>query len=366
MSAPTPRTPLRIVVTGATGNVGTAVLRALAADHPEHQVAGVVRRTPPSTSPYDTVTWHELDLAGPRAAEQLAPVVAGADAVVHLAWGFQPSRDPDYLRRTALGGTQAVIRAVHQGGVPHLVHMSSVGAYSPAVDRARVDETYPVNGVPTSPYSQHKAAAERMLDVLEARTGPAPVVSRLRPGFVLQRDAASGLLRYGLPGYLPAGALHLLKVLPVDRALRIPVVHADDVAAAVLAVLRNRAPGAFNLAAEPPLTRDDVAAAFGARSVHVPAAVLRGVVSATWRAHVQALDPGWIDLAFSVPQLDTARARNVLGWSPAVDARRALGETLAGALAGASTASPPLRPRRVGDLLGRLGRSGPVGDRHLT
>jgi len=255
---------------------------------------------------------------------------------------------------------------VERAEVPHLVHMSSVGAYCPAVDRSRVDESYPVDGVPTSPYSQHKAAAERMLDALEARSGGRPTVTRLRPGFVLQRDAASGLMRYGLPGYLPAAALRLLKVLPVDRHLLIPVVHADDVADAILRALRTPVGGAFNLAAEPPLDRDAIAAVFGAHPVHVPAKVLSILVGLTWRARVQALEPGWVDLGFSVPQLNTTRARHVLGWQPRVDAHAALAETLAGALAGASTPSPPLRPRTTGDLLRRLTRFGPVGDRHHT
>lgn len=358
--------PLRLLVTGASGNIGTALLRALAADHPDHVVTGVVRRRPPADPPYDRVTWHELDLAGPGAAEELAPLMDGVQAVVHLAWGFQPTRDVDYLKRTALGGTQAVIRAIEVAGVPHLVHMSSVGAYSPATDRSRVTESYPVQGVPTSPYSQHKAAAERMLDALVARAGDRLTVTRLRPGFVLQRDAAAALLRYGLPGYVPAAALRLLKVLPVDRRLLFPVVHADDVADAVIRSVRTTAGGAFNLAAEPPLDRDAVAAVFGAHPVHVPAKVLSTIVGATWRARLQALEPGWVDLGFSVPQLDTTRAREVLGWSPRVGSRAALAETLAGALGGSSTPSPPLRPRTAGDLLRRLRRSGPVGDRHLT
>lgn len=363
--APAEPAPLTLLVTGASGNIGTALLRALAADHPQHQVVGVTRRRPPRAAPYDRVTWHEIDLADPGAAEALAQHASGVDAVVHLAWGFQPTRDVDYLRRTALGGTRAVIRAVEAAGVPHLVHMSSVGAYSPAVDTGRVGEDYPTDGVPTSPYSRHKAAAERLLDDFEARH-PATMLTRLRPGFVLQRDAASGLMRYGLPGYLPAAVLRMVKVLPVDRRLLIPVVHADDVASAIVAALHNSVGGAFNLAGEPPLSRDDIAAAFGARPVHVPASVLSTLVGLTWRARLQALEPGWIDLAFSVPQLDTTRARELLGWRAQVGAHDALRQTLTGAVTGAATTSPPLRPRTARDLLRRLVRSGPVGDRHRT
>ena len=57
-----------------------------------------------------------------------------ADAVVHLAWGFQPSHRPDLLRELGVGGTERVAAAVAAVGVPHLVHMSSVGAYSPKTD----------------------------------------------------------------------------------------------------------------------------------------------------------------------------------------------------------------------------------------
>lgn len=363
--APAQREPLTLLVTGASGNVGTALLRALAAEHPRHQVVGVTRRRPPQAAPYDRVTWHQVDLADPGATAALTRHASGVDAVVHLAWGFQPTRDVDYLRRTALGGTRAVISAVERAGVPHLLDMSSVGAYSPAVDTRRVDERYPTEGVPSSPYSMHKAAAERLLDDFEARC-PTTVLTRMRPGLVLQRDAASGLMRYGLPGYLPAAMLRWVKVLPVDRRLLIPVVHADDVASAIVAAMHNPVGGAFNLVGEPPLSRDDIAAVFGARPVHVPASVLRTLVGLTWRARLQALEPGWIDLAFSVPQLDPTRARELLGWRAQVDARDALRETLAGALAGAATSSPPLRPRTARDQLRRLIRSGPVGNRHRS
>jgi len=144
------------------------------------------------------------------------------------------------------------------------------------------------------------------------------------------------------------------------------VIHADDVAEAIVRAMRHRIEGAFNLAAEPPLTRDDVAAALGARPVQVPARVLSALVGLTWRARLQALEPGWVDLAFSVPQLDTTRARQLLGWAPTVDARTALGDFIAAAREGTHTVSPPLRPRTARDLLRRLLRFGPVGDRHLT
>lgn len=359
---------MRIVITGASGNLGTAVLRRLSASPADggtgHELIGVVRRPPPVVAPYAGIRWHRIDLSAADATEQLVPVLAGADAVVHLAWGFQPSRDVDYLARLGVGGSAAVLSAATTAGVAHLVHMSSVGAYRAAPGQPRVTESWPHDGMPTSPYSTHKAAAEAHLDQFEA--GPSAgtlTITRLRPGIVVQRAAGSALLRYGVPGYLPARAVGWLPVLPMDRRLRMPLIHADDVADAVARVLDRRAGGAFNLAGEPAINRGDIAAALGARAVQVPAGLLRSAVDLSWRAHLQQLDPGWVDLAFGVPLLDTTRARRELGWSPAVDTRAALAEVVAGMRETASTPSPVLRRRTVLDDVRTRLRDGSVGRR---
>ncbi len=357
---------MRIAITGASGNIGTALLRRLATPGSGHEVVGVARRIPDGGVPYREVSWHSLDLTEPDAVAKLEVAFTEVDAVVHLAWGFQPSHDIDYLHRLGVGGTAAVLRAAHAARVGHLVHMSSVGAYSRAPNQ-RVDESAARNGIESLAYSRHKAAAERLLDDYEA-TGGAPklAISRLRPGFVVQPDAASALLRYGLPGYLPARALSLLPLLPLDRALAVPIVHSDDLADAIVRVIERRAEGAFNVAGEPPVTGDDIALMLRARPVQVPAKALSLLVGAAWHARLQPLDRGWIDLAYSVPLLDTTRARAELDWAPAVDGRRALAMTIEAMKHRNSTAgSPVLRTRTPLDQLRKLITSGPLGNRRL-
>jgi UDP-glucose 4-epimerase len=356
---------VRIVITGASGNVGTALLRRLLREPGRHELTGICRRPPAIGEPYDGAVWTALDVGDPAAP--LREAVRGADAVVHLAWGFQPSRDVGYLDRTGVRGTQAVLDAVHAEGVPHLVHMSSVGAYSPGPDPlGRVDEGWPTQGIASHSYSREKVAAERLLDEHEHRHPDGPAIARIRPGLIVQRDAGSALLRYGLPPYLPSALLRHVPLLPLDRDLVVPIVHTSDVADAVARVLERRATGAFNLAADPPVTRDVIADVLGARALHVPRAVVRAAVALSWRARLQPLDPGWIDLAFAVPLLDTARARRELDWTPAVDARAALAEVVGGMADGAATASPALRPRTVtAELLTAL-RRGPAATRHRT
>ena len=211
---------MRIVITGASGNVGTALLHRLIETDHGHELVGVVRRPPKPVGVYQDVRWHELELAEPGAADGLRAIFEGADAVVHLAWGFQPTRNTEYLQRQGVGGSTAVLEAAHAVGVGHLLHMSSVGTYAAGRYGQRVDESWPTTGILTSPYSRNKSAAEALLDDYEKQHGEAGVpITRMRPGFIVQQAAASGLMRYALPGFVPMLAVPLLPLLPLDRRL---------------------------------------------------------------------------------------------------------------------------------------------------
>jgi nucleoside-diphosphate-sugar epimerase len=352
--------PLRIVITGGSGNLGTALLKKLT----EHHLIGVVRRPPAPEGAYQHVRWHALDLATPTASQHLTRLFDGADVVVHLAWGFQPTRDTGYLEQVTVGGSTAVLDAANRAGIGHLVHMSSAGAYAPGNYGRRVDESWPTTGVDSSPYSRNKARVEAALDDYQHRDGRVPI-TRLRPGFIAQRDAAGELMRYALPAWAPTQLVRKLPILPVDRRLCFPVVHADDVADAVVRVIETKSTGAFNLAADPPVGADDIARALGARPVHVPSSVLGAVIDLTWRARVQPIDRGWVDMIFTVPLLDCTRAHDQLGWRPTWSSTETLADLVAGTAGGAHTSSAPLRRRTVIDLLRRALSDGLISNRRL-
>jgi UDP-glucose 4-epimerase len=353
---------MRVVIVGASGNLGTALLQRLDQDA-DVDVAAVSRRVPEPTGIYRTVrSWSSIDVGGPDAVARLTTAFAGADAVVNFAWGFQPTRRPDLLHRTGVVGSGHVAAAASAAGVAHLIHTSSVGAYRPRRDLHPVNEAFPVTGVDGSVYSQHKAEAESDLDQWEQQH-PEQTITRIRPGFVLQHDAGAALFRYGLPGWLPGIAMRLLPVLPLDRSFVIPVIHSDDVADAVARLIQRPTAGAFNLAADQPVTRDDVASVLSARPLNVPPTVLAAVVQASWRAQVQPLDAGWIRLAYAVPQLDCSRAKTVLGWQASRDPVHALAEAVSGMRTGSGLPSPVLRPRSVIDSVTRLLRAGPISRR---
>lgn len=359
------RLPARIVVTGATGNVGTAVLRLLAAHDDAPEITAIARRIPPARDAYARASWRSLDLADPEAGALLRQILTGADAVVHLAWGFQPSYRRAYLRRVALDGTRAVITAAIDSGVAHVVHMSSGAVYSPGSYGRPVDETWSRQGVGSCVYSVDKVHAEHLIDDLEA-TRDAPPITRFRPGFIGQRAAGSGLERYVLPELVPAGIVGHLPFLPLDGSLAVPAVHADDVARAIVAALERRASGPFNLASPVPVGADDFAAPFGCRTVPVPVGVLREVADLTWRARLQPVHGGWIDLAYNTPMLDCSRAREELDWEPGPTGPEVWDETIRGMRAGDGTVSPVLRPRGTRERASALVEGGPIGSRRLS
>src|SRR4051794_13843469 len=264
---------MKIVVTGATGNVGTALLRSLAADREVQEIVGIARRLPSWRPP--RTRWVRADVA----ADPLEPHFAGADAVVHLAWLIQPSRDAAELERVNVEGSRRVFAAAAAAGAKALVHASSIGAYSPGPKDRRVDESWPTDGIETSFYARHKAAAERALDAVEA-AHPELRTVRLRPGLIFQRAAAQEIRRLFAGPLLPSPLIHprLLPVLPVTDRLVLQAVHADDVAEAYrLAATNPEARGAYNVAAEPVLGPRELGEILGARPVRVPVRVLRAL-----------------------------------------------------------------------------------------
>jgi UDP-glucose 4-epimerase len=336
---------MRIVVTGATGNVGTSVVEALAADDAVTEIVGIARRRPAAWSPPKT----RLEPADIE-RDDLAPLFAGADAVIHLAWLIQPSRDEAELERVNVRGSLAVFEAAARAGVGALVHASSVGVYSAGPKDHPVDESWSRSGVPTLFYARHKARAEQALDRLE-REHPDLRVVRLRPGLIFKREAAPEIRRLFAGPFLPGKLLRpgLVPVLPLPDRLVFQCVHTSDVAEAYrLAALRDDVRGAFNVAAEPVIGPSALARLVGAKRLRIPARAVRLAADATYRARLQPAPPGWVDMGLGVPTMDVTRAREELGWTPRYTAVEALHELLEGLRHPVGAPTPPLDPHAGG------------------
>ena len=335
---------MRVVVVGATGNVGTSVLRSLADEPAVDAVLGLARRAPGMSFP--KTDWGQVDISK---AQDLAGLFDGADAVVHLGWLIQPGRDLDVLRATNVEGSRRVFQAAVDAGVPALVYASSVGTYAPGPKGRAVDESWPTTGIQSSFYSRHKAEVERILDRIELEA-PEMRVVRLRPGLIFKRDAASGIRRLFAGPLLPSPLIRrgLIPIVPDDPRLVFQAVHSFDVGEAYRLAVVSDARGAFNVAADPVLDPDELARALGARAVKVPGRVLRAGAAATFHLRLQPSEPGWVDMALNVPVMDTTRAREELGWRPQHTSVEALRELVDGIRDSAGIDTPPLAPTTGG------------------
>jgi nucleoside-diphosphate-sugar epimerase len=283
--------------------------------------------------------------------DDLSRLFAGADAVVHLAWLIQPSRNMEALRATNVDGSHRVFEAAARAGVRTLVHASSVGAYSEGPKDRAVDESWPTEGIQSSFYSRHKAEVERLLDRFE-RENPSVRVVRLRPGLIFKREAATEIRRLFVGPFLPGALVRpsLIPFVPSLPRLRFQAVHSLDVGEAYRRAVVSDVRGAFNIAADPVLDPEELGRLLRARPVAVPAPVLRAAAWATWKLRLQPSPPGWVDMALGVPIMDTGRARRELGWKPRATAGDALLELLGGMRGGRGFETPPLAPATSGPL----------------
>jgi len=283
---------MRVVVVGATGNLGTALLTRLQAEPEVTSLVGVARRGPRmATPPYGEVTWFSIDVGADDSPVALEHAFAGADAIVHLGWALQPSHRKAVMYRTNVLGTSHVLDAAARAGVPHVLVASSVGAYSRGPKGRRVDETYKTKGVRRSSYSKHKSINERVMDAF-AEQHPEVTLTRMRPGLVFQAAAASEIVGLFAGRWVPTRWMQRVRppFIPLAPRFVSQVVHASDVA--------------------------DAFRAFGSRLLPVPYRLLRAVVQLTWLARLQPTEPGWLDIAAKIPVMSTEKARTVLDWTP--------------------------------------------------
>ncbi|PFG44431.1 nucleoside-diphosphate-sugar epimerase [Isoptericola jiangsuensis] len=367
---------MRVVVVGATGNVGTSILRALVDEPAVTSIVGVARRVPRAdgtstvTPPFDAPEWVRADLADPDTRDaRLDEALAGADAVIHLVWAIQPARKPDVLHDLNVGGARAVTDAVVRNRVPHLIFMSASGVYSPGpADGHAIDESWPTDGVPGSPYARDKAEVEAHLDDVEQRE-PWLTVTRMRPAIMLQREAGAEIGRYflgpvgriglkvaaGPLGHAVGGLLRgwngepepaeqpRFPLVPFPEGVRLQVLHPDDTARAVRTAVVGRHGGAFNLAPDGALTGQDLADLLAdGRRVPVPLSLARTGLKVASAVRLVPIDPGWLEMAAADVVMDSTRARTVLRWSPTRPQTDVLNEVLDGVLDGTTGDTPPL------------------------
>jgi len=215
------------MVTGATGFVGSAVLRALVARG--ERVRVLVR----PSSPRNNLAGVECDVVEGDMIHALGmeQALRGVQRLYHVAADYRLwARDPEELRRVNVQGARAVMEAALSARVERIVYTSSVATLRAADASTVVDETAPLSEAEAiGAYKQSKVAAERLVERLVAERGlPAVIVSPSTP--IGPRDIkptpTGRMVLEAAQGKIPAF---------VDTGLNL--VHVDDVAEGHLAAM---------------------------------------------------------------------------------------------------------------------------------
>lgn len=200
-------TPLRILVSGATGYIGAHLLPLLR--ERGFSVRAAKRTAQPSEGAANTYEWVSVGDIGPDT--DWAPALANVDIVIHLAARAHQidtkanDAETDFVRINALG-TARLAQAAVEAGVRRLVMVSSVAAIGPYMDEPFTELT---SCAPVTPYGRSKLAAERAIERILAGTGTDWCI--LRPPLVYGAGNPGNmqrllqLIRRGVP--LPLGAI---------------------------------------------------------------------------------------------------------------------------------------------------------------
>jgi UDP-glucose 4-epimerase len=205
------QTTKRILVTGATGFIGRHVVRALLDDGRDLRLTARDEAACPPE--WRTSSRIELCSIDDLAVDEVRPMVADVDAVVHLAGLAGGSSEAEALfERANVAATERLARAGRSGGVRTFIHMSSVMAVSPNVAGAMIDDS--AVPAPVTAYGRSKRRSEEVLRQIfsAGRFGIS-----LRPPLVIGGDAKGNWARLqalaasGLP--LPFASVAALRSL---------------------------------------------------------------------------------------------------------------------------------------------------------
>jgi nucleoside-diphosphate-sugar epimerase len=302
---------MKVLVTGATGNVGRYVTTRLLADG---MAVRALCRSESNPLPRE-VEVTRGDLTVPRTLER---AVAGIDAVVHCAAHLGDGGRALHCRIN-VEGTRALVAAAGRARVGRFVHLSTVAVYGRRDDGQVVGPTDGYDPFPElrCDYAWSKIEAERWVRLYRADGGVDAVV--LRPGIVYggRRDFVARIARRA------AGPLLVVLGSP---GMLLPLVHVHDVAEAVVRALRTRSAPSEPLDVVGPGTPTQAEylarrrAARGERlvSIYLPAArLLRRIAGPTspLRARALAYRLAW---ATQSVRYDSGPLEQALGWCPGI------------------------------------------------
>ena len=292
-----------VLITGAAGSVGSALVRRLDQRADVVVVATDVREPP---APRHGVSLIH-DVQDPALADLLRE--HGVDVVVHLAAILSPPKEMslETLRAIEVEGTRNVVEACLAAGVERFVYTSSGAAYGYSPDNGPLlDEDAPLRGQEAFPYSLHKRLIEEMLADYR----------RDHPGLSQAIFRVSTVLGDGVQS--PITRMFERPVVLGLRGVDTPFcfVWDEDVVRALEVAVLGSASGIWNLTGDGVMTLREVARGMGRRFVAMPEAwILRGLALFHARGWTENT-PEQVSFLKYRPVLNNERLKRDFGFVP--------------------------------------------------
>jgi UDP-glucose 4-epimerase len=327
---------MRYVITGGSGYIGSRLTEVLVGREETERVVNLDVRPPAVPWPKtDYVSGDVRDRARMRELlERERP-----DALIHLAFLLNPTRDDALMYDIDVNGTVATLWAASEAGVEHVLVTSSSTAYGAWPDNpVPIAEDHPVRGVPDFSYARDKADADRVCQ-LWAAEHPDRVMTIVRPTIVFGPNVDNYISRsWANTAFMP-----IMDGVEAEFQL----VHEDDVVTALTGLLDEKASGAFNLAADDTITWRHSAELVGVRTREMSFETVYRIYAWAWRLHAPRVESPAGNLHFLRHPwiVSNEKLKATTGWEPQHDTRETFEITMrAKGLMEATPSVPPTTP----------------------
>ncbi len=304
---------MRLAITGVSGYLGKKAVERLAEEPDVDEITGLDVVAPGFSSP--GLRFRRMDIRAPDLAGFLKS--AGIDAVLHLAWIFNPIHDYRLMYDINVNGTVNLLEACRRAGVRHIVMAGSTTCYGAHADNPEwLEEDHPLRGNPDFPYARHKVIVENLCDRF-VKENPGIAVTRLRACIVLGKSADNFVRSL----IFMRGPRHAL-VRGHNPPLQF--LHEDDLTAVMALVLLQRPEGVYNVVPDDSLPVRTIGELAGNPFIEYPYFLLRPFMATLWSLRLLPVPASYLPYAMYRWTASNAKIKRELGWQPAYSTRSAL------------------------------------------
>jgi UDP-glucose 4-epimerase len=244
-------------------------------------LGGIDVRPPQIT---DRFHFYNIDIRSPELATQLKE--NAIDTVVHLAWVFNPTHNPEIEYEVDVGGSRNVLNSIQTAQVPYLIYLSSTTSYGPHPDNPQLfDENFPRRGHWGYLYSKYKAEVDHiMVDFIQSN--PQIRVFLTRAAIVLGPHTKNVVTQmtempvmFAVSGYDP----------PMQ------FLHEEDIQRLLIWAVKEQPVGIFNLAGHGTVLYSRLVELLRKPLLRLPSSLIYPSLNALWKMHMMPFPSSILD-----------------------------------------------------------------------